>query len=74
MGKELNGLLEDVLNMPQQQRAFLASQLIDSLEPQVDIDIEAAWQQEVNKRVSQAKEGLVTFIPWGEARRRLKGV
>ena len=68
MGKELNGILEEVLNMPQQQRAFLASQLIDSLEPQVDIDIEAAWQQEVNKRVSQAKEGLVTFIPWGEAR------
>ena len=74
MGKELNGILEKALNMPQPQRAFLASQLIDSLEPQVDIDIEAAWQQEVNKRVSQAKEGLVTFIPWGEARRRLKGV
>ena len=42
MGKELNEILKKVLNMPQQQRAFLAGQLIDSLEPQVDIDIKAA--------------------------------
>jgi hypothetical protein len=28
MGNELNGILEKVLNMPQQQRAFLARQLI----------------------------------------------
>jgi putative addiction module component (TIGR02574 family) len=73
MGKELNGILEKVLNMPQQQRAFLAGQLIDSLEPQVDIDIEAAWQQEVYKRVSEAKEGTIAFIPWTDARRRLRG-
>ena len=73
MGQELNGILEKVLNMPQQQRAFLAGQLIDSLEPQVDIDIEAAWQQEVHKRVSEAKEGAIAFIPWTDARRRLRG-
>lgn len=59
--------------MPQQQRAFLAGQLIDSLEPQIDIDIEAAWQQEVHKRVSQAKEESIAFIPWTDARRRLRG-
>ncbi len=73
MGNELNGILEKVLNMPQQQRAFLAGQLIDSLEPQIDMDIEIAWQNEIHQRVLQAKEGAVTFIPWGEARRSLKG-
>ncbi len=73
MGNELNGILEKVLNMPQQQRAFLAGQLIDSLEPQMDMDIETAWQNEIHKRVLQAKEGAVTFMPWEEARRRLKG-
>ncbi len=73
MGKELNGILEKVLNMSQQERAFLAGQLIDSLEPQVDIDIEAAWQQEINKRVLEAKEGSVIFMPWTDARRRLRG-
>lgn len=73
MGNELNGILEKVLNMPQQQRAFLAGQLIDSLEPQIDMDIETAWQNEIHTRVLQAKEGAVTFMPWEEARRRLKG-
>jgi len=73
MGKELNGILKKVLNMPQQQRAFIAGQLIDSLEPRIDIDIEAAWQQEVHKRVSQAKKGTIALIPWTDARRRLKG-
>jgi putative addiction module component (TIGR02574 family) len=73
MGNELNGILEKVLNMPQQQRAFLAGQLIDSLEPQIDMDIETAWQNEIHTRVLQAKEGSVIFMPWEEARRRLKG-
>ncbi len=56
MGNELNGILEKVLNMPQQQRAFLAGQLIDSLEPQIDMDIETAWQHEIHTRVLQAKD------------------
>lgn len=73
MGKVLNENLEKIFNMPQRQRALLTGQLIDSLEPQIHIDIEAAWQQEVNKRVSQAKEGTVAFIPWADVRRRLSG-
>lgn len=73
MGEELNTILKKILNMPQQQRAFIAERLIDSLDQRVEKDIEVAWQQEVHKRVLEAKEGKVNFLSWEEVRRQLRG-
>lgn len=73
MRNELNSILEKALNMPQHQRAFLAEQLINSLDQQkIEPDIEAAWQKEIHHRLMEAKEGKVDFISWEEARQRLR--
>lgn len=73
MAEELNSILKKVLNMPQQQRAFIAERLIDSLDAQIDPDIEVAWQNEIQKRILEAKDGETNFIPWEAARQRLRG-
>ena len=73
MRNELNSILEKVLRMPQHQRAFLAEQLINSLDQQkIEPDIEAAWQKEIQHRLLEAKEGKVDFMSWEEARKRLR--
>lgn len=73
MGNELNAILEKALSMPQHQRAFLAEQLISSLDQQkIEPEIEAAWQLEIQKRVLEAKEGKVELMSWQEARQQLR--
>lgn len=49
------------------------SERIESLdEPeQATEDVEAAWADEVQKRLAEVDAGTVTPIPWPEARRRI---
>jgi hypothetical protein len=54
MDEKLKTILENALNMPQEQRAFIAGRLIDSLDDKADADVETAWQQEMN---SKRREG-----------------
>jgi len=37
----------------------------------VDEDAEAAWANEVNRRVAELDSGTVKTFPWAEVRRRL---
>jgi putative addiction module component (TIGR02574 family) len=48
-----------------------AGLLIESLEADPEPDIEAAWSDEVKRRVADLDAGNVETIPWEEVRRRL---
>ena len=54
------------LNLPPDQRAQLAQQLLASLD--WDPDIEAAWDEEIKRRVADWEAGLVREVPWEEVR------
>lgn len=43
--------------MPAHQRADLAHELIDSLDTEIDIDVETTWDEEIEKRVAEIKSG-----------------
>jgi putative addiction module component (TIGR02574 family) len=73
MDEKLKAILENALNMPEEQRAFIAGRLIDSLDDKVDEDVETAWQQEIQKRIAGAEKGEATFISWEEVKKRLRG-
>ncbi|UCF93566.1 MAG: addiction module protein [Desulfobacterales bacterium] len=73
MDEKLKNILEKALNMPQEQRAFIAGRLIDSLDDKVDEDVETAWQKEIQKRIASAEKGEATFMSWDEVKKRLKG-
>ena len=50
MTHEAEALLEKALSLPENERAELASNLIASLDTNVDPDTDAAWQEEVARR------------------------
>jgi putative addiction module component (TIGR02574 family) len=65
-------LLDEALQLPPAEREALAGQLFDSLETD-DPDAEAAWQAEIERRISELDQGKVKPIPWTEARQMIFG-
>lgn len=66
-------LLEFALGLPEAERANLAAELIDSLDPTFDADHEAAWSAEIARRLALLNSGTTQTVPWQEARARILG-
>jgi len=73
MNKTAQQLLAEALALPEPERAELATELLDSLDPQIDLDADALWAQEISNRIASLDSGEVTAIPWSEARRMILG-
>lgn len=43
----------------------------ESMDAQVDDDVEDEWRQEIYRRLQQIDIGAVKLIPWDDAQRRL---
>lgn len=67
---EADELLKQALRLPDKKRAELAASLIDSLDTTVDEGAEAAWQEEIARRLQDVETGKVTTIPWDEVRQK----
>lgn len=63
MVKNTETILIEALKLPVQERAALASRLLASLDEQVDEGVDAAWDQEIAKRLKDIDEGKVQMIP-----------
>jgi putative addiction module component (TIGR02574 family) len=48
--------------LPPEQRARLAEELLASLDPR-DADVEAAWDEELRRRIDEVERGAVQLIP-----------
>ena len=72
MGKTSQAILEEALKLPSNERAAVAEQLIQSLDPIQETDVEQAWQQEIQRRLGEIENGEATTIPWEEVQNRLK--
>ena len=64
-------LLAEALQLPPEERATLASELIESLDQGIDNDADAAWSLEIRRRLERFDAGLAKAVPWPEARRRI---
>ena len=64
-------VLDAALSLSSEERAALAGELIQSLDPELDADAEAAWSSEIHHRLARVDAGLASTIPWSEARRRI---
>jgi putative addiction module component (TIGR02574 family) len=53
----------EVLALPEQDRAFLAHQLIASLDDAVDADAETQWHEVIDRRSREIEEGKVQCRP-----------
>lgn len=66
-------LLQSALGLPEGDRAAIAAALIESLDPQMDADREALWDQEIASRLAGLDSGAVQTVPWPEARQQILG-
>lgn len=70
MRRHAETVLREALTLPEQERVEIAGALLESLGPEPEADVEAAWRQEVAARVAALDAGEVTTTPWGEIRDR----
>lgn len=71
MKSETAKILEAALKLPPEARAAIAGSLIESLDEEIDEDAEAAWADEIARRVQDLDAGKAKTIPWARARRRI---
>ena len=64
-------ILAAALRLPPQDRTKLAEQLLDSVEPLDQADIDAAWVVEVRRRMKEVEGGAVRLIPADEVFRAI---
>ena len=70
---DVEDVLVAALRLPVEARAAVAAELIESLDDvdEAAEDVEAAWSEEIRQRLEDVDAGVVTPIPWPEARRRI---
>ena len=72
MAPSTQQLLKDALQLPDQQRAELVVELLDSLPPAESGQVrsEAAWLAEIERRARAAQAG-VPGVAWEEVRKQV---
>ena len=71
MKSDVSKVLEAALKLPTEARAAIAGSLIESLDGTVDENLEAAWADEIARRVQDLDSGKAKTIPWSKARRMI---
>ncbi len=64
-------LYDRAMGLNEEQRAELIGMLLESLEIDTDEGVEAAWLQEIERRVAELDSGAVESVPWTEVRSRV---
>lgn len=72
MSTRADTILGTALALPPDERAWLASELIASLNEGEDADVEAAWAVEIERRIAEVESGKAKTSSWEEARARIK--
>jgi putative addiction module component (TIGR02574 family) len=72
LGTARDRILQDALRLSVPERATLAAEIIDSLDEETDDD-EAAWEEEIARRISDYESGKTSPIPWEKARQIILG-
>jgi len=71
MARDVAELFREASQLPEADRAELAGRLLESLAGEPDEEVEAAWSEEIERRVRQIDSGEVRTIPWDEVRAKL---
>jgi len=71
MSRRVHDLYREAVELTESERAELAGLLLESLQTEPDPDVEAAWAEEIERRVRDIDEGRVQTIPWEQVRAEL---
>jgi putative addiction module component (TIGR02574 family) len=63
MARGTHELLSEALELPLDERAKMAAELLESLE-EAEADVEEAWAREIERRVAAARAGELASTDW----------
>ena len=70
--KEATTLLEQVLSLPERDRAEIATRLLESLDPETQQDVDDAWIEEIERRCAAVDAGTLGTSDWKDVRARIE--
>jgi putative addiction module component (TIGR02574 family) len=73
MTKAADAVLADALRLEPEARAEVAAEILASLDGPADPDADAAWAEEIEKRVAAIEAGTMKLDPWDDVKRRISG-
>jgi putative addiction module component (TIGR02574 family) len=65
-------MLAEILRLPPEERARLATELIRSLDDQSDADAAQAWEAEIERRAAEVEQGTAATITLDEYRAHIR--
>jgi putative addiction module component (TIGR02574 family) len=65
-------ILQDILALPENERAEIAARLIESLDKGADAGVDEAWAAEIERRCAALDAGEAVTSDWEEVRRRIE--
>ena len=72
MSPEVSDLLKRALALPVDERAALASTLLDTLDSANEsVSVQEAWDAEVARRIEDLNAGKAVTVPWEKLHREL---
>ena len=73
MTEKTSKLLQTALTLSEEERADLASSLIDSLDATAEEGADEAWEREIERRIADLDSGRAKAVPWEVVRGRISG-
>ncbi len=71
MAASAKELYERAMSLNDEERAELVGMLLESLEIQDDEGVEAAWLEEIERRVAELDSGAVETVSWTEVKSKI---
>jgi len=71
MNPTVDELVAQAEQLPLADRELLVGRLRQTMPTFIDADIEAAWIEEVERRLDAIDRGEMRSLPWDEAKKRL---
>jgi putative addiction module component (TIGR02574 family) len=71
MANKVVTLFKEATELDEADRATLAGLLLESLDHEPAAGVDAAWAEEIERRIQQLESGEVKPVSWDEVRARL---
>jgi len=72
MAKLAENIIKAAVKLPQKDRLRVVERLLNTLEPEAEQDVDAAWAAEIERRSREIKAGTVRPLPWRQVKSRAR--
>ncbi len=71
MSTQLQSLFDAALQLPESERGELAERLLETLHESSEEAEEAAWAEELQRRIDDVRSGADATVPWEVVRQKM---